>query len=125
MSSSKIYCNFYVYHHHHHLFKMLLCHLLTPFRSLTSRSPYIDLLLFLVLVGYFSIACNLLRGIRFIRSNRFILYCHLGRFHIVVHRYTAIFIYICRLNTTFFNDIIGDRFRSYKTILRPCTLLKT
>ena len=38
--------------------------------------------------------------------------------------YTTIFIYICRLNTTFFNDTIGDRFRSYKTILRPCTLLK-
>ena len=37
---------------------------------------------------------------------------YLGRVHPVVHKYTTIFISICRLNTTFFNDIIGDRFRS-------------
>ena len=46
-------------------------------------------------------------------------------FFIVSLQFKTIFICTCRLNTTFFNDIIGDRFRSYKTILRPCTLLQT
>ena len=50
---------------------------------------------------------------------------YLGRVHPIVHKYTTVFICICRLNTAFFNDIIGDRFQSYKTTLRPCTLLKT
>ena len=50
---------------------------------------------------------------------------YLGRVHPIVLKYTTIFIYICRLNTTSFNNIIGDRFRSYKTILRPYTLLGT
>ena len=31
----------------------------------------------------------------------------LGRVHPVVHKFTIIFIYICRLNKTSFNDIIG------------------
>ena len=48
-------------------------------------------------------------------------YKYLGRVHPVVHKYTTIFIYICRLNTAFFNDVIGDRFPFKKTILRPCT----
>ena len=50
---------------------------------------------------------------------------YVGRVNFVAHKYTTIFIYICRINTTSFNDRIGDRFRSCKTILRPCTLLKT
>ena len=37
---------------------------------------------------------------------------YIGRVHPVVHKYTTIFICICRLNTTFFNDIIGERFQS-------------
>ena len=42
-------------------------------------------------------------------------YNHLGRVHPVVHKYTVIFIYICRLYTTSFNDMTGNRFRSYIT----------
>ena len=41
-----------------------------------------------------------------------VIYRYLGRVYPVVHKYTTIFICICRLNTTFYNDIIGDRFRS-------------
>ena len=50
---------------------------------------------------------------------------YLGRVHPIVLKYTTIFIYICRLNTTYCNDIIADQFRFYKPILKPYTLLGT
>ena len=34
---------------------------------------------------------------------------YLGKVHPVVHKYSTIFIYICRLNTTFFNNIIDGQ----------------
>ena len=37
---------------------------------------------------------------------------YLGRVHLVVHKSPTIFIYICPLNTTSINDIIGDQFQS-------------
>ena len=36
----------------------------------------------------------------------------LGTVHSAVHKHTTIYICICRLNTTSFNDIIAGRFRS-------------
>ena len=54
------------------------------------------------------------------------LFCGSGmRFSQLYLFFTTIFICICSLNTIFVNNIMGDRFRSQKTILRPCTQLKT